>query len=66
MIHDYKYDMLSMTHEIYGLLYSEFNNLWIEREITDFMKFNSMLEEFFNNFAIDIIKRSDIFNKSFY
>ena len=62
----YNDDILRLTNLIYELLYSEFNKLWIRKGITDFMKFNILLEEFIDKNAIYLILKSGIFNNSFY
>jgi len=45
------------TQKLYNEFFYEFNELWVERGYTDFMKVNSTLDEFM------ILKSNDIFNK---
>jgi hypothetical protein len=54
----YKNDIYIFTNEAYSLLYSNFNKLWVERKITDFMKFNIMLEEFIKTEAVELINKN--------
>ena len=48
------------TQKLYNEFFYEFNELWIERGYTDFMKVNSTLEEFM------ILKADNIFHKLIY
>ena len=48
------------TQKLYNEFFVGFNELWIERGYTNFMKVNSTLEEFMN------LKANDIFHKLIY
>jgi hypothetical protein len=57
--------MFSFTNALYTILYSNFNKQWVEKNITDFMKFNIMLEEFINKDAVRLIT-DEIKHHTFY
>ena len=50
-------DLYIFTQRLYNEFFKGFNDLWVERGYTDFMKVNSTLEEFMN------LKANDIFQK---
>ena len=53
------------TQKLYNEFFYEFNELWIERGYTDFMKVNSTLEEFMmlkaDNFFLKLIYNKKLF-----
>jgi hypothetical protein len=60
----YKEESITLTHKIYDLLYTNFNKLWVDRKINNFMQFNTLLEEFMSTKAINLINKQDIINTS--
>ena len=65
----YSEDSIELTHKLYDVLYTNFNKLWVEKKINDFMKFNTLLEEFIKTKAMGLINSYDLLNnskKSFY
>ena len=53
--HD-KIDMYEFTQSLYNEFFCGFNNMWVERGMTDFMQVNTMLEEFMETRAKIIFK----------
>ena len=53
-------NMYNFTQILYNEFFCGFNNLWVEKKMTDFMQVNSMLEKFMNNEAKIIFKK--VFN----
>ena len=51
-----KIDMYDFTQSLYNEFFCGFNNMWVERGMTDFMQVNSMLEEYMENRAKIIFK----------
>jgi hypothetical protein len=47
--------MVMFTNIIYDILFTNFNTLWVRRGITDFMKFNTIFEEFIEKEALKLI-----------
>ena len=45
------------TQKLYNEFFYEFNEIWIERGYTDFMKVNTFLEEFMNIKAVNIFQK---------
>ncbi len=43
---NFKEDILLFSNFLYDLLYTNFNQYWVDKGITDFMKFNTILDEF--------------------
>ena len=54
------------TQKLYNLFFIGFNELWIERGYTDFMKVNSTLEEFMEIKANNIYNLKIINNKKLF
>ena len=54
------------TQKLYNLFFIGFNELWIERGYTDFMKVNSTLEEFMEIKANNIYNLKIINNKTLF
>ncbi len=49
--------IFDFTYKLYGDFFSGFNRMWVELKCNDFMKVNSMLEEFMKT------KAPEIYNK---
>ena len=45
------------TQKLYNEFFNGFNDMWVERGYTDFMKVNSTIEEFMNTKANDIFQK---------
>jgi hypothetical protein len=60
----YNEESLTLTHILYDLLYTNFNQLWVDRKINNFMQFNTLLEEFISTKAMNIINQQDLVNNS--
>lgn len=50
-------NIISFSHSFYAGLFRGFNDMWIENKYTDYMKFNSALNIFMKNKAMNIYKR---------
>ena len=48
--------MYEFTQSLYNEFFCGFNNMWVERGMTDFMQVNTMLEEFMETRAKIIFK----------
>ena len=49
-------NLYNFTQKLYNEFFVEFNNMWIEKGYTDFMKVNSSLEEFMGTKAKSIFQ----------
>jgi hypothetical protein len=66
---NYNQDSINITHELYDLLFTNFNKLWVDKKINNFMQFNTLLEEFIATKAIGLINNKNFLKenkKSFY
>ena len=60
----YKEESITLTNRIYDILYTNFNQLWVDRKINNFMQFNTLLDEFMSKMAINLINKHEIVNNS--
>lgn len=66
MLTIYKGNILLLTHDIYELLFTQFNSKWVQMGITNFMKFNTLFEEFIQKEAVGLIKSRIVINNKIY
>ena len=58
-------NLYSFSQQLYNEFFTGFNNMWVEKGYTDFMKVNSTLEEFMEKRANSIFKDSIASKKIF-
>ena len=58
-------NLYDFTQNIYNEFFVGFNNMWIEKGYTDFMKVNSSLEEFMEKRATNIFQKFIVSKKLF-
>ena len=58
ILYEYEGEILLFVNNLYDVLYSNFNSYWVRKEIKDFMKFNTLLEEFMTKEAKKYINKS--------
>ena len=58
-------NLYDFTQNIYNEFFVGFNNMWIEKGYTDFMKVNSSLEEFMEKRATNIFQKFIVTKKLF-
>ena len=59
------FNLYNFTQNLYNEFFVGFNNMWIEKGYTDFMKVNSSLEEFMENRAKNIFQQNIVEKKVF-
>ena len=50
-------NLYNFTQKLYDEFFVEFNNMWVEKGYTDFMKVNNSLEEFMEKRSINIFNQ---------
>ena len=58
-------NLYNFTQNLYNEFFVGFNNMWIEKGYTDFMKVNSSLEEFMEKRATNIFQKFIVSKKLF-
>ncbi len=52
---NYRGEISNLTNILYDVLYTNFNSFWLKKGIKSFMDFNTKLEEFMNQEALNFI-----------
>jgi hypothetical protein len=68
ILYEYEGEILLFINNLYDVLYSNFNSYWVRKDIKDFMKFNTLLDEFMLKESKKYISKSllEISNSKFF